>query len=108
MVSFDTIIGNISSSVKIIPLSLHNRPLEFAHGGAEEYEGEERKEGTLLVERRDAPALEEDHAQDLDVVRHGDGKAEVLKERGHRLAREHEAREEDARQERCNAHEPRL
>ena len=59
----------------------------------------------MLIECRDAAALEEDHAQDLDVVRHGDGKAEVLKEHGHGLAREHEAREEEARQEGRDAHE---
>ena len=41
-------------------------------------------------------------------MRHGDGKAEVLKEHGHSLAREHEAREEEARQEGRDAHEPRL
>ena len=107
-VSFDTIIRNISSSVKIIPLSLHNRPLEFPHGGAEEYESEEREEGTLLIERRDAPALEEDHAQDLDVVRHGDREAEVLKEYGHRITREHKAREKEPWQKGRDAHEPRL
>ena len=78
------------------------------HGSAEEYEGKKREEGTLLIECRDAVALEEDHAQDLDVVRHGDSKAEVLKECGHRLARKHEAREENPRQKGRDAHESRL
>ena len=37
---------------------LYDRPLEFPHGGAEEDEDKEGEKGGLLIERREAAALE--------------------------------------------------
>ena len=59
-----------------------------------------------MPERGDAAALEKDHALDLDVVGHGDGEADVLKNRRHGIAREHESREENGGQEGREAEKP--